>query len=67
MLHVNALKGRVRLTFYAGGKLKPAPPLPSPGGSRAIEIPNDVEVDEKQIAAWLRQAMKHSGWGQVTK
>jgi len=64
-LHLNALKGRVRITFFAGSAMKPAPPLPSPGGSRAIDIPNDAEPDEKQITAWLRQANKLPGWGQV--
>ena len=65
LLHVNDLKGRVRLTFYAGGALRPAPPLPSPAGSRAIDIPNDAEVDEKQLAAWLKQATKLPGWGHI--
>jgi hypothetical protein len=65
ILHVNELKGRVRLTFLAGGKLKPMPPLGS-GATRAIDIPNDADVDEKQITAWLRQAKKLPGWGQVS-
>ncbi len=65
MLHVNALKGRVRITFLAGSGLKPTPPLSSPGGSRAIDIPNDAEPDEKRIAAWLRQAKELPGWGQA--
>jgi hypothetical protein len=65
IVHLNPLKGRVRLTFLAGGALKPAPPLPSPGGSRAIDISSEDELDDKQIAAWLRQAKKLPGWGRV--
>ena len=65
LLHLNALKGRVRITFFAGSAMKPAPPLPSPGGSRAIDIPNDDEPDEKQIAKWLQQAAKLPGWGHI--
>jgi hypothetical protein len=64
-LHLNALKGRVRITFFAGSAMKPAPPLPSPGGSRAIDIPSDAEPDEKQITKWLQQAAKLPGWGHI--
>ena len=65
LVHMNPLKGRVRLTFFAGGKLKPAPPIAAPGGSRAIDIPSLAELDEKQLVAWLEQAGKLPGWGKV--
>jgi hypothetical protein len=63
--HVNELKGRVRITFFAGSALKPAPPLPAPGGSRASDIPVEDDIDEKQVKAWLKQATKLPGWGKV--
>lgn len=62
---VNSLKGRLRITFYAGGSLKPKPPIVAPGGARAIDIAAEAELDEKQIAAWLRQAKDLKGWGRV--
>jgi hypothetical protein len=65
IVHLNPLKGRVRLTFFAGGQLKPAPPIAAPGGSRAIDIASAEEIDEKQLTAWLRQAKKLPGWGKV--
>jgi hypothetical protein len=65
IVHLNPLKARVRLTFFAGGQLKPAPPIAAPGGSRAIDIASAEELDEKQLAAWLRQAKKLPGWGKV--
>jgi len=64
-VHLNPLKSRVRLTFVAGGKLRPRPPLPAPGGARAIDIASEEELDEKQLTAWLQQAMKLPGWGRV--
>ena len=65
LLHLNPLKGRVRLTFFAGSGLKPSPPIAAPGGSRAIDIPSESELDEKQLRAWLQQAKKLPGWGHV--
>jgi len=65
IVFVNSLKGRVRVTFFAGATLKPAPPLPSPGGTRAIDIPAEAELDEKQIKSWVRQAKGLKGWGRI--
>ena len=62
---LNPLKGRIRLTFFAGTGLKPAPPITAPGGSRAIDIASAAEMDEKTLTGWLRQAAKLKGWGQV--
>jgi hypothetical protein len=63
--HMNALKGRVRLTLYGGDALKPAPPIAAPQGARAIDIAAEDELDEKQMKAWLQQARKAPGWGRV--
>lgn len=65
LVHMNPLKARVRLTFFAGAALTPSPPIAAPGGSRAIDIPDDAEVDEKQLRTWLQQAKKLPGWGRV--
>src|SRR5436189_5542574 len=54
IVHMNSLKGRVRLTFFARSALKPAPPLPSPCASRAIDIPADEEPNEKPIKTCLK-------------
>ena len=63
-VHVNALKGRVRVTFLVRG-LKPKPPIDAPGGTGAIDIASLDDLDEKQVAAWVRAATKLPGWGTV--
>ena len=65
LVHLTPLKGRVRLTFLRGGGLKPAPPIAAPGGARAIDIPTEADLDERQLRAWITQAAKLPGWGHV--
>lgn len=61
---MNALKGRIRVGFFTR-ELKPRPPIDAPGGSSAIDIATEDELDEKQLTAWVRQAMKLPGWGKI--
>ena len=55
-LHVFA--GYVKVTFFSGVSLRPLPP----GGTtrskdaRWIDIREDDELDETQMAAWVKQA-----------
>jgi hypothetical protein len=62
---VNSLKSQVRMNFFSGNSLKPMPPLPSPPRARAVDISSEEDLDERQIKAWLQQAKKLPGWGQV--
>jgi hypothetical protein len=54
----------VKVTFFAGASLRPVPP----GGTaksqdaRWIDIHEDDEFDEKQMANWVKQAAALPGW-----
>ena len=54
----------VKVTFFRGTSLQPVPP----GGterskeSRWIDIHEDDEIDEAQMATWLKQAAALPGW-----
>ncbi len=54
----------VKVTFFSGTSLRPVPP----GGTekskdvRWIDIYEDDELDEKQMATWVKQAAALPGW-----
>jgi hypothetical protein len=56
----------VKVTFFNGASLRPLPP----GGterskeSRWIDIREEDEIDEKQLARWVKQAAALPGWMQ---
>lgn len=54
----------VKVTFFAGSSLKPAPPgfTPKSGAARWIDIHEGDGFDEKQMATWVKQAVKLPGW-----
>lgn len=52
----------VKATFFNGPALQPVPPGGSGQFGRWIDIREDG-FDEKQMAAWLRQAAAKPGWG----
>lgn len=54
----------VKVTFFNGLALQPVPPggTPKSGDSRWIDIHEDDGIDERQMAAWLKQAAKVPGW-----
>jgi uncharacterized protein YdeI (YjbR/CyaY-like superfamily) len=62
-LNVHCLTKYVKVTFFAGKSLKPAPSgsTPKSGESRWIDI-HEGEFDEKQMTAWVKQAAKLPGW-----
>jgi hypothetical protein len=54
----------VKVAFFNGTSLEPLPP----GGSkdenvRYLSIYEDDQFDEKQFAAWVKQASQLPGWG----
>lgn len=54
----------VKVAFFRGATLKPAPPGPSATDTtRYLDIHEDDELDEKQFASWVKQAAKLPGWG----
>ncbi len=52
----------VKVTFFRGTSLKPAPPGGTGQDARWIDLHED-EFDEKQLAAWIKQAAALPGWG----
>ncbi len=53
----------VKVTFFRGSSLSPVPPGESKHEEvRYLDIREDEEVDEKQLADWIRQAAALPGW-----
>ena len=53
----------VKVTFFRGVSLQPLPPGPSKDkNTRYLDIREDDELDEAQLASWLKQAAALPGW-----
>lgn len=59
-LSFHVLTRYVKVTFFAGMSLQPIPPGGTPKSKEArwLDIYEDDELDEKQLAAWVKQAAK---------
>ena len=53
----------VKVTFFQGTSLRPAPPGGKAREARWIDIHED-DLDEARMATWIRQAAALPGWGQ---
>ena len=53
----------VKVTFFRGTSLRPLPPSTSTHKDvRYLDIHEDDELDEAQMASWVRQAAALPGW-----
>ncbi len=53
----------VKVTFFRGASLEPLPPVAfKDPEARAIDIHEDDELDEEQLASWIAQAAERPGW-----
>jgi len=52
----------VKVTFFKGTSLQPAPPGGAAKEARWIDVHED-DLDEAQIATWVKQAAALPGWG----
>jgi hypothetical protein len=52
----------VKVTFFRGASLRPIPPGGTGKDARWIDVHQD-DLDEAQIATWIRQAAALPGWG----
>lgn len=53
----------VKVAFFRGTSLRPVPPGESKHKEvRYLDIHEDDQLDEAQIAAWVRQAAAVPGW-----
>ncbi|MND01637.1 hypothetical protein D3C83_207110 [compost metagenome] len=51
------------MAFFRGASLRPVPPGASTHKDvRYLDIHEDDQLDDKQLASWLRQAAKLPGW-----
>jgi hypothetical protein len=58
--------GHVKLTFGRGTSLTPVPPMTPIGmgkESRGVDLESLDDLDETQIASWMRQATAIPGFG----
>ncbi len=57
----------VKVSFFRGTSLSPVPPGESKNKeTRYLDIHEDDELDEKQLAAWFQQAAAIPGWDGVS-
>jgi hypothetical protein len=53
----------MKVTFFRGQSLRPVPPGPSKNkDARYLDIHQDDELDEAQLAKWVKQAAALPGW-----
>lgn len=62
-LGVHCLTRYVKIAFFRGLSLRPVPPIESKSGeARYFHIHETDDVDEGQLADWIRQAAMLPGW-----
>jgi hypothetical protein len=54
----------VKVSFFHGASLRPAPPGGTGKDARWIDI-RENDFDEAQMAEWIRQAADLPGWGKI--
>jgi hypothetical protein len=54
----------VKVSFFKGTSLKPAPAGGTSKEMRWIDVHED-DLNEKQLTAWIKQAARLPGWGKV--
>ena len=54
----------VKVTFFRGTSLRPVPPGGKSRDARWIDLHED-DLDEAQMATWIRQAAALPGWGKA--
>jgi hypothetical protein len=61
-----AFAGHVKVAFMHGTSMKPEPPVTPIGmgkTSRCVELASLAELDERQMAAWMKQVAAMPGFG----
>ena len=63
-LAFHCLTKYVKVAFFRGASLRPLPPGESTSeDTRYLDIHEDDEIDEAQLADWVKQASQLPGWG----
>lgn len=58
-----SFKNYTKVNFFKGAALKPQPPEGEGKEMRSVNIATLADLDEKQMASWLKQAAAMPGWG----
>ena len=62
-LGIHTFTKYVKVAFFGGKSLRPLPPGESKGkDTRYLDIPEDDQFDEAQLAAWVKKASQLPGW-----
>lgn len=65
-LAISAFKAHLKLVFFDGAHLLPLPPVAmKQAPARALDLREPDVLDEKVIAAWVKQAGRLPGWGKA--
>ena len=65
-LSIHTFTNYVKVAFFRGRSLRPVPPGESKSkDTRYLDIHEDDQIDESQLAAWVEQASRLPGWGRV--
>ncbi len=64
-LGIHVFARSLKLAFFRGAALRPLPPGESKDkNTRYLDIHEEDELDEAQLAKWLKQAARIPGWVQ---
>ncbi|WP_232328666.1 MULTISPECIES: DUF1801 domain-containing protein [Sphingomonas] len=62
-LAVHCFTRYVKLSFFRGASLRPVPPVASKDDKvRYVHIHEDEDINEAQLADWIKQASELPGW-----
>ena len=62
-LGIHTFTRHIKVAFFSGASLRPVPPGPSKSkNTRYLDIREGDELDEAQIATWVKQAAALPGW-----
>ena len=65
-LGIHCFTNYVKVAFFRGTSLRPVPPGESKSkDTRYFDIHEDDQLDEAQLAAWVKQASQLPGWGRA--
>jgi hypothetical protein len=61
-LAFSAFQRHVKLSFFKGTSLEPAPPIGQYKDVRSLDVRESDKLDERQLATWIEQAASIPGW-----
>ncbi|MDQ2870739.1 MAG: DUF1801 domain-containing protein, partial [Acidobacteriota bacterium] len=61
-LAFSGFQHHVKFSFFKGASLKPVPPIGQQKDVRSLDVRETDKLDEKELAAWIKQAASIPGW-----